>query len=118
MDMLTGIDHGDAEEDEAFLRRLVRPEEDCRRTTMPWSGGYRWFRSPNVVDLWQHRSPADKQRIIDFMWRLEVAGWRSGEDKLATFWAGSSVRRRTSGGLMMRDGRAKPRCRRSNLRTI
>jgi hypothetical protein len=39
------------EEDEAFLRRLVLPEEDRRRLspTMPWTGGWRWFRSPNVV---------------------------------------------------------------------
>lgn len=48
---------GEEEEDEAFLRRLIRPEEDRRRYTIaPWSGGYRWFRSPNVVPIEQHRS--------------------------------------------------------------
>ena len=39
------------EEDEQFMRSLVFPEED-RAKYMPrvkWDGGYRWFRSPNVV---------------------------------------------------------------------
>jgi hypothetical protein len=35
------------EDDEAFLRSLIRPEEDRRRLhpELPWRGGYRWFRS-------------------------------------------------------------------------
>jgi hypothetical protein len=60
MDMLIGTDHDDEEEDEAFLRRLIRPEEDRRRTTVPWFGGYRWFRSPNVVPLEQWRDKRDR----------------------------------------------------------
>lgn len=39
--------------DEAFLRQLVLPEEDRLRLhpTIPWTGGFRWFRSPNVVPI-------------------------------------------------------------------
>lgn len=36
------------EDEDAFWQRLILPEED--RIT-PYVGGYRWFRSPNVVDL-------------------------------------------------------------------
>lgn len=40
------------EEDEALLRTLIRPEEDRpNRTTNPRVGGFRWFRSPNVICL-------------------------------------------------------------------
>jgi hypothetical protein len=44
--------------DEAFLRRFVIPEEDRPRfTSAKWTetGGYRWFRSPNVVCLEHYR---------------------------------------------------------------
>ena len=42
----------DEDEDEAFLQRLIFAEEDRHLfTTTPWCGGYRWFRSPNVVCL-------------------------------------------------------------------
>jgi hypothetical protein len=35
-----------------FLRQLTIPEEDRRiYTSARWTGEYRWFRSPNVVDL-------------------------------------------------------------------
>jgi hypothetical protein len=63
MDMQTGIECDDEGEDEAFLRRLIRPEEDRRRTTVPWSGGYRWFRSPNVVPLEQWRAKRQRRYI-------------------------------------------------------
>ena len=59
-------------------RELILPEEERRSQLYPpqWNGSYRWFRSPNVVDLWNYRSAADKQRIIDFMWcRGFHAGW-------------------------------------------
>ena len=48
------IEDGD---DEAFMRSLIRPEEDRRRLhpDRPWEGGFRWFRSPNVVPLEQWR---------------------------------------------------------------
>jgi hypothetical protein len=41
----------DVEDDEVFLRSLIRPEEELRQ---PF-GGYRWFRSPNVIDLVAYR---------------------------------------------------------------
>jgi len=35
-----------------FLRQYTLPEEDrAKYTSVRWSGGYRWFRSPNVVCL-------------------------------------------------------------------
>ena len=38
--------------DEAFLRKVIFPEEDRHHfTTVAWQGGFRWFRSPNVVCL-------------------------------------------------------------------
>jgi hypothetical protein len=38
--------------DEAFLRLVIMPEEDRYLfTTSPWSGGFRWFRSPNIVPI-------------------------------------------------------------------
>ena len=55
-------------------RDLILPEED-RRGPRVWNGGRRWFRSANIVDLWDHRAAPEKQRIIDSMWRrrLETA---------------------------------------------
>ena len=55
-----------------FWRKLILPEEDRRnqRCPPPWTGSYRWFRSPNIVDLWNYRSAAEKERIGKFMrWR-------------------------------------------------
>jgi hypothetical protein len=50
--MLTEAKQDDDAADEAFLRQLIRPEEDRRRrTSAPWCGGYRWFRSPNVIPI-------------------------------------------------------------------
>jgi hypothetical protein len=43
------------DEDEAFLRNLVLPQEDCMRLGVAWTGGWRWFRSQNVVCLEQYR---------------------------------------------------------------
>ena len=40
------------EAEHAFLRRLTLPQEDrAQYTSAPWAGGYRWFRSSNVVCL-------------------------------------------------------------------
>jgi hypothetical protein len=42
----------DEDDDEAFLRSIVFPEEDRRQfTTAAWHGGFRWFRSPNVIPI-------------------------------------------------------------------
>jgi hypothetical protein len=40
-------------DDDLLLRRLILCEEDRRRLypAIPWTGGYRWFRSPNIIDL-------------------------------------------------------------------
>jgi hypothetical protein len=39
-------------QDESFLRGVVFPEEDRHLfTTAPWHGGFRWFRSANVVPI-------------------------------------------------------------------
>ena len=45
------------EDDEAFLRSLIRPEEDRRRLhpEHPWLGGYRWFRPANVIPMERYR---------------------------------------------------------------
>ena len=47
----------DDDDDEAFMRSLIRPEEERLRLhpTTAWVGGFRWFRSPNVVPLEQWR---------------------------------------------------------------
>jgi hypothetical protein len=53
------------EEDEAFLRRVIFPEEDRRLfTATPWRGGYRWFRSPNVVPIeqWRQRQKTNQPK--------------------------------------------------------
>jgi hypothetical protein len=52
--------------DEEALRQYIMAEEDRRRLTPEkWGGGYRWFRSPNIVCLEHYRvSPpsAPKQK--------------------------------------------------------
>jgi hypothetical protein len=41
---------------EDFLRQCTWPEEDRHLfTTAAWDGGYRWFRSPNVVCIERYR---------------------------------------------------------------
>lgn len=51
----------DRESDEAFLRSMTFPEEDRRMfTAAPWSGGFRWFRSPNVIPLERYKVPRQK----------------------------------------------------------
>ena len=45
-------------EEETFWRGLVVPVEDRQLfTTAKWSGGHRWFRSPNVVCIEHYRRP-------------------------------------------------------------
>jgi hypothetical protein len=52
-------------EDDALLRQFVLSEEDRRRRhpRTEWTGGYRWFRSGNVVKLELYRSQEDMARI-------------------------------------------------------
>ena len=55
--------------DEAFLRKWTFPEEDRHLfTTAPWNGGYRWFRSDNVVAIEQW----PRQTSV----KLRKGGWR------------------------------------------
>jgi hypothetical protein len=52
------------EQAHAFARTVTLPEEDrVRFTSAPWQGGYRWFRSSNVVKLELYRSAAEMDRI-------------------------------------------------------
>jgi hypothetical protein len=39
------------DDEDAWLRQWVVPEEDRRQYTSTPNSGYRWFRSANVVDL-------------------------------------------------------------------
>ncbi len=59
--MRTEVKQDEDAEDENFLRRLVLPEEECRRRGIPWSGGFRWFRSLNVIPLESQRQRPQKQ---------------------------------------------------------
>jgi hypothetical protein len=45
------------QDDDRFWQKLILPEEDRRRLYPgePWKGGYRWFRSPNIVCLEKYR---------------------------------------------------------------
>ena len=54
-----------------FNRRRILPEEIRRNRVPPpiFDGSFRWFMSPNIVDLWVYRSPAEKKHIIDFIRR-------------------------------------------------
>jgi hypothetical protein len=52
---MTGSVPSTGDEAEAFLRSIVPPEEERRQyTSAPWSGGFRWFKSPNVIPIEQH----------------------------------------------------------------
>ena len=53
------------DEEHALARQLVLPEED-RARFMPnvrWEGGYRWFRSPNIICLEKARQLRAAGRI-------------------------------------------------------
>jgi hypothetical protein len=47
------------ESDEAFMREIAPAEEDRHLfTSAPWNGGYRWYRSSNVVCIEQYARAA------------------------------------------------------------
>jgi hypothetical protein len=46
--------------DEAFWRKRVLPEEDHVNLDIEWKGGYRWFRSENIVWLEHYRVAVTK----------------------------------------------------------
>jgi hypothetical protein len=57
------------EEDESFLRSVTFPEEDRQLfTTAPWNGGYRWFRSPNVIPIEHRRQLRARRRSASAQW--------------------------------------------------
>jgi hypothetical protein len=43
------------EDEDTFWRKLVLPQEERMRLGIPWHGGYRWFRSENVIPIEQAR---------------------------------------------------------------
>jgi hypothetical protein len=54
------------EADRQFLRRFTLPQEARALVTdTPWPGGYRWFRSPNVVCLEKVRAILRQGREIE-----------------------------------------------------
>ena len=50
---------------ESFYRRFTLPDERKSRTSSGWCGGYRWFVSPNIVKLEEHRPPGEMGRILE-----------------------------------------------------
>jgi hypothetical protein len=57
-------------EEGVFSRQFTLPVEDrpVRLGQSVWNGSPRWFKSPNVIDLWRYRSKAEQQRMIDLAW--------------------------------------------------
>jgi hypothetical protein len=51
--------------DKRFYQRFTLPEERKDRRSNEWSGGYRWFVSPNVVKLEECRPPGEMSRILE-----------------------------------------------------
>jgi hypothetical protein len=49
----------DNKDEDAFWRKMLLPEEDHLRMGKPWTGGYRWFRSCNVVPIERWRKKRD-----------------------------------------------------------
>jgi hypothetical protein len=45
----------DRDGEDAFWRKLTLPQEDRLAAGLSWKGGYRWFRSANVIPIEQHR---------------------------------------------------------------
>jgi hypothetical protein len=50
--------------EDAFWRRMVLPQEDRMRLGIPWHGGYRWFRSENVIPIEQARRRLRKRTPV------------------------------------------------------
>jgi hypothetical protein len=59
-----------------FLKRMTLPVEDKPRP-LTWSGDRRWFRSSNVVDLWELRGEEERARMASFALQclLEAKGY-------------------------------------------
>jgi hypothetical protein len=54
------------DDDDDLLRAYCLPEEDI--VASPYVsraiGGFRWFRSANIIDMWQYRQPPEQQQIV------------------------------------------------------
>jgi hypothetical protein len=59
---LVSVTQRQTEDEETFWRKLILPEEEHLRMGKPWTGGYRWFRSPNVVPIEQWRKQPERRR--------------------------------------------------------
>jgi hypothetical protein len=60
-------------------RQLTLPVEDKRaQPGYRWTGGARWFRTSNVVDLQRYRSPEDLRRMIDLAHARWLNQWDGG----------------------------------------
>ena len=47
--------------DETFWQRMTLPVEEClKRGIEKPAGGYRWFRSPNIIPIEHYRAPEKK----------------------------------------------------------
>jgi hypothetical protein len=54
-----------ARPEEEVMRDLVFPEEErAQWTTAKWDGGYRWFKSPNVI-AWRRQGRREKRNGRD-----------------------------------------------------
>jgi hypothetical protein len=53
---------GDNDEDR-FWRKLILPEEGRLANGVVYRGGYRWFRSPNVVPIERYRNKRKKAAL-------------------------------------------------------
>jgi hypothetical protein len=62
------------DEEDGWLHRLILPEEEVI-VRHPHTRGspQRWFRSPNIIDLWTRRSHEDRIRISE---RMKIHGLR------------------------------------------
>jgi hypothetical protein len=56
------------EDEHTFWQKLILPEEE-RRWIRDWEGGYRWFRSPNVIQLERYRGRGEMAKIRDRLLR-------------------------------------------------
>jgi hypothetical protein len=60
--MTTAVDQHNTQHD--WLRQWAVPQEDRGKyTSSPWTGGYRWFRSPNVIPIEQWRKKKQEGHI-------------------------------------------------------
>ena len=63
--LIRAPNYGEAEA--LFWQRFVPPEEDRHLfTTATWHGGFRWFRSPNVIPFEKYTRPDYVGRSVEW----------------------------------------------------